>query len=334
MAGFDVGAAFGQESSEDTTKLVLGVAELAYRALPLLRVLRTLPSMVTTRARWKQFRHCCFFPLMDNQLGQLFPVDSQPQPTVSVQPHGSQDGMGAPSTARSLDGPFDDMYRAASLPANVLATTAGQCLEAVVQEIQRGNYHKARWMWYTRILGYPNDGIYNMEGSTFRNFNEYLSGLFSVTRESIYSCSSPTCPNPVKTHRRRTTGWQLSTGSIINQAAINKSVEESIRPAEKTDGDICREWPVDDVSDSVIYKDQGAWKRIEMVDEEGRNTNFYAAEAWYLKYPVTSHVGQELEDQALSADKEFDELSGDEQVRSWSPPLLAPNKPAPFKITN
>ncbi|KAG9064962.1 hypothetical protein KI688_002280 [Linnemannia hyalina] len=64
------------------------------------------------------------------------------------------------------------------------------------------------------------------------------------------------------------------------------------------------------------------------------NRNFYAAEAWYLKYPVTSHVGQELEDQALSADKEFDELSGDEQVRSWSPPLLAPNTPAPPKITN
>jgi len=111
-----------------------------------------------------------------------------------------------------------------------------------------------------------------MEGSTFRNFNEHLSGLFSVTRESIYSCSSPTCPNPVKTHRRRTAGWQLSTGSTINQAAINKSIEESIRPAEKTDGDICTERPADDVSDSVIYKDQGAWRQIEMVDEEGRKT--------------------------------------------------------------
>ncbi|KAK5822183.1 hypothetical protein F5H01DRAFT_363404 [Linnemannia elongata] len=127
---------------------------------------------------------------------------------------------------------------AASLPANVLATIAGQCLEAVVQEIQNGNYNKARWMRYTRILGYPTDGVHNMEGSTFRNFNEHLSGLFSVTRQSNYSCSSPTCPNPVKTHRRRTAGWQLSTGSTINQAAINKSIEECIRPAEDTDGDI------------------------------------------------------------------------------------------------
>ncbi|KAF9116633.1 hypothetical protein BGW39_002693, partial [Mortierella sp. 14UC] len=43
---------------------------------------------------------------------------------------------------------------------------------------------------------------------------------------------------------------------------------------------------------------------------------------------------QELEDQALSAFKEFDELSGDEQVRSWSPPPLAPNTPALPKIAN
>ncbi|KAK3834445.1 MAG: hypothetical protein J3R72DRAFT_514261 [Linnemannia gamsii] len=64
------------------------------------------------------------------------------------------------------------------------------------------------------------------------------------------------------------------------------------------------------------------------------NRNFYVAEAWYLKYPVTSHVGQELEDQALSANKEFNELSGDEQVRSWSPPPLAPNTPKPSMITN
>ncbi|OAQ23277.1 hypothetical protein K457DRAFT_130638 [Linnemannia elongata AG-77] len=47
-----------------------------------------------------------------------------------------------------------------------------------------------------------------------------------------------------------------------------------------------------------------------------------------------SNVGQELEDQALSAEKELDELSGDEQVRSWSPPPLAPNTPVPPKNTN
>ncbi|KAH7045776.1 hypothetical protein BKA57DRAFT_516135 [Linnemannia elongata] len=62
--------------------------------------------------------------------------------------------------------------------------------------------------------------------------------------------------------------------------------------------------------------------------------NFYAAEAWYLKYPAMSNVGQELGDQALSAEKELDELSGDEQVRSWSPPPLAPNTPVPPKNTN
>ncbi|KAK5822182.1 hypothetical protein F5H01DRAFT_376614 [Linnemannia elongata] len=47
-----------------------------------------------------------------------------------------------------------------------------------------------------------------------------------------------------------------------------------------------------------------------------------------------SNVGQELEDQALSAEKELDELSGDEQVRSWSPPPLAPDTPVPPKNTN
>ncbi|KAK5808611.1 hypothetical protein F5H01DRAFT_396470 [Linnemannia elongata] len=237
-------------------------------------------------------------------------------------------------------------YRAASLPANVLATIAGQCLEAVVQEIQNGNYNKARWMWYTRILGYPTDGVHNMEGSTFRNFNEHLSGLFSVTRQSIYSCSSPTCPNPVKTHRRRTAGWQLSTGSTINQAAINKSIEECIRPAEDTDGDISEAGSTLN-RPSLNYQPFSllmqvtttSIKKCQFVTENDMTRllakkNFYAAEAWYLKYPAMSNVGQELEDQALSAEKELDELSGDEQVRSWSPPPFAPDTPVPPKNTN
>ncbi|KAF9536506.1 hypothetical protein EC957_010605 [Mortierella hygrophila] len=105
-----------EESSEDTAKLVLGVAELAYRALIKKGQSASVPSASDSaldghhQSSLETVQTLLSLPIHgESSLGQLFPVDSQPQPTVSVPPHGSQDSMGAPSIARSLEVPFDDM---------------------------------------------------------------------------------------------------------------------------------------------------------------------------------------------------------------------------------
>ncbi|KAK3840963.1 MAG: hypothetical protein J3R72DRAFT_160987 [Linnemannia gamsii] len=105
-----------EEPSEDIAKLVLGVADLAYRALTKKGQSASVPSASDSaldghhQSSLETVQTLLSLPTHGySTLGHLFPVDPQPQPTISVPPHGSQHSMSALSSARSLEGPFDDM---------------------------------------------------------------------------------------------------------------------------------------------------------------------------------------------------------------------------------
>ncbi|KAF9913579.1 hypothetical protein FBU30_003239, partial [Linnemannia zychae] len=159
------------------------------------------------------------------------------------------------------------------LPDEVNNSTAGRCLQRVMQHILLFEYDQARQLWCQNVLGLPFTNpagpvAHSLYDTTFAVFQDKLPGIFILSKNETTYCDSPFCPRPERTRRHRFNQFDNGTYDPITQDTFDRAMLH-----KNEDPPIC-----DNEFDSATIRkmDPKYWRVDSRFDDDMNPDEYYA----------------------------------------------------------